>query len=122
MKIYAQIDAFDVWELFIHDSDDRHTPFSEAALEAAINSYLEAAVDALCYQYVRVVPEGECGLDRWILAWMGYRDSEEQRLTKRLYSKREAREAFPPDLVPLFDRLNQESIVLGESNVGGSEK
>jgi hypothetical protein len=107
MKLKATERYFDVFQLFVHDSDHRPSHLNESLLENLLN---EALASLTSYTYEVLEFYNSAGRN-WNLNWKK-RDGPERHIEKRLYSASEVKEYLPAELVLALERLNRLSFDL----------
>lgn len=106
MRIDATSTYIDVFALFIDDRVKADVyPFSECAVEAAINKYIEETVDA--DQVFIVNRPAIMKRDCWTISESDGMGGFMSPGLSRFESVAEVRAGLPADIVAVFDKLNQ---------------
>jgi hypothetical protein len=110
MRVKAKPADFDLWELFVHDSDHRVQPYDQARLAEQLSTLMTTRLTSQ-FDYVRFSSEDHCGLDRWLVEWREW-EKPEGGIKERVTSVAQAKSLLPPILVKALDGLNREVVTL----------
>ncbi len=113
MKVSASME-FDIFQLFCHD-----WPYGLTIKEGELSHRLNKELQNMYltdYRIVDLLDMRDCGLDRWlirIVTWKDKNDDDENTIypKKRVYTVAEAKKAIPAPIRRVLEKLNKRSFI-----------